>query len=284
MADQPLGFFDYVKAAFNQEVNFPGLGHLPLNKILLGTGFVLGLANPGFWFLTLGLEVLYLWGMSSNPNYQKLVAISKKQVKDEAWEQKQYSLLSNLDQDSRGRYHRLLDKCAAIIKISGTEKNKIYDYQSAGLNQLVWMFLKLLSSRRKMENMLSGTSRETVENEIRDLSAKIANEPEGSALQRSMQGTLEIQKRRLENLIKAKENLRVVEAELDRIEKQVTLLNEEASVTSDPDLLSVRLDNVMTSLSSTSQWMSEQGDMFGEDISMPKNLLNRSIQERQKEI
>ena len=49
-----------------------------------------------------------------------------------------------------------------------------------------------------------------------------------------MQGTLDIQKRRLDNILQAESSLKVIEAELDRIEKHVALLQEESQVSSDP--------------------------------------------------
>lgn len=285
MANQSLNFFDYVKAAFNQKANVPGLGHLPVNKILLGLGFVLGIGNPGFWFLTAALEMGYLWFMSTNRNYQKIVESSRLTLKTEAWGQKQSQILAALDPESMSRYHRLLDKCSSIIKAASNDGRDVDDFQTSGLNQLIWMFIKLLSSRKKMNHIIATTSLPDLEKEIDELTNKITAEPENSALARSLQGTLDIQKRRQENLIKAKENLKVVEAELDRIEKQVTLLNEEASVSSDPEMLSMRLDSVMNSLSGTSKWMSEQSELFGmiEESTMPEALLHHSLQKKQAE-
>jgi len=96
---------------------------------------------------------------------------------------------------------------------------------------------------------------------------------------------LEIQQRRLENLVKAEESLRVIDAELDRIDKQVILLHEEASVSSDPDLLSVRLDGVMKSLQGTTEWMVQHNELFGslEEQSIPKNLIEQATRLPEKE-
>lgn len=285
MKNAPLNFFDYVKAAFHQKFKISALGFLPINKIALALGFVLGFGNPGFWFLTLAGELAYLGVMASNANYQKVVQSSQMEVNTEEWGQKQNQLLASLDSDGRDRYRRLLDQCAAIIRVAGTDnRHEFKDFRTSGLNQLVWMFLKLLSSKKKMTQIIKTTDLKSLENETKDLEEKLKLEPEGSPLCRSLQGTFDIQKRRLENLIKAKENLKVVEAELDRIEKQVTLLNEEASVSSDPDLLSVRLDNVMNSLSGTSDWMSKQSEIFGpDDSAMPDNLLQQNIKNRVQE-
>jgi len=277
-----LNFFDYVKAAFNWKVDIPGMGPFPMNKILVGAGLVLGIGNPGFWFLTLALEMGYLWGLSSNKRFQRMVEMGTEVRTTRKWDQRQERLLESLPPDDRERYYQLLDRCAAIIKLVSADDDKLGGIRLTELNQLAWMFLKLLGSRKKINFIISTTSLADLEKEIKDFEGKLASEKDGSPLYRSLQGTLDIQKRRMENLIKAQDSLKFVEAEMDRIEKQVTLLNEEASVSSDPEMLSMRLDSVMTSLSGTSQWMSEQGEYFGmlEDESMPSDLLQKSIEKR----
>ena len=134
------------------------------------------------------------------------------------------------------------------------------------------MFLKLLASRSRIREILAQTSRGDLEREIEALTGKMAKEDPGSPVVRSMQGTLDIQKRRLDNLLQAESSLKLIEAELDRIEKHVTLLQEESQVSSDPTRLSDRLDGVMESLQGTSKWMAENDELFGslEEVSSPK--------------
>jgi len=85
-----------------------------------------------------------------------------------------------------------------------------------------------------------------------------------SALGRSLRGTLDIQKRRLENLLKARESLAITEAESDRIEKQVALKREELTVSSDPEMMTARLDGIVDSLQGTTKWMSDNDELFGQ--------------------
>jgi hypothetical protein len=279
MATPDLNFFDYVKAAFNQKAKIAGMGLMPLNKMVLTAAVVLGFWNPGFWFLAVAGEALYLWLMASNDNYQKIVQATRLSQQKVVQGEKQIQLLQTLDGPSRDRYQRLWNNCSGILKITGGDmpdpEALSKDLRVSGLNKLLWMFIKLLSSRLRIEAIISRTSTEELESEIEGISRKMAAQPESSPLRRSLQGTLDIQKRRLDNLLRAAESLEVVKAELDRIEKQVALLKEEASVSSDPELVSVRLDGVMDSLSGTSQWMSEQDQVFGslEESAVPDQLL-----------
>lgn len=289
MATTDLNFFDYVKAAFHQKGRIAGLGSMPVNKMMLTAAIVLGIWNPGFWFLGVAGEALYLWLMASNKNYQKVVQGTRLSQQKVVWGEKQFQLLQSLDGPSRERYQRLVENCSSILKITGGDlrdpEAMAKDLRVSGLNKLLWMFIKLLSSRLRIEAIISRTSTAELEEEIQEVSQKMAAQPESSPLRRSLQGTLDIQKRRLDNLLRAEESLEVVKAELDRIEKQVALLKEEASVSSDPELVSIRLDGVMDSLSGTSQWMSEQDQLFGslEESAVPDQLLYKPGREKQAE-
>ncbi|MCP4153168.1 MAG: hypothetical protein GY757_35890, partial [bacterium] len=168
--------------------------------------------------------------------------------------------------------------CSGILNIADSDPlDSEEDMRISGLNRLLWMFLKLLDSLIRISSIVKRTSKEKLEAALQDVSKKIAKEPETSALRRSLQGTFDIQERRLENFLKAEQSQKVIESELKRIEMQVTLLTEEASVSSDPELLSVRLDGVMDSLTGTNQWMSEQSAIFGfiEEDSMPDELISK---------
>jgi hypothetical protein len=262
MMKETLDYLDYLKAAFFWKVRFKGLGYLPMNILfLIGFG-ILGLGNAGFWLIGLAFEIGYLLFLSGSPRFQKLVQGTMLEQNKHVWAEKQIQLLSTLDKASQDRYHNLARACMGIIQ--NTENNPgVEGLRSGELNQLIWIFLKLLNSRKKINQILSQTSQEQLEREIKNITDKLAKEIEGSPVYRSLQGTMEIQKRRLENFLKAEESFKVAESELDRIEKQVTLITEETTVSSDPEALSGRLEGVMQSLQGTTKWMTEHGEYFG---------------------
>ncbi|MCL6590624.1 MAG: hypothetical protein K6U80_11770 [Firmicutes bacterium] len=260
-----LGFFDYVKAAFNWKVKLKGLGFLPLNKLLVAGFAILGFGHPGFWFLGMAYEIAYLLFVSGSERFQRLVQGIQLQETQADMAKRQAELLAALDKPSQERYRRFTQACNDLLQITKSNPGAIgiEGIQAGDLNQLLGIFLRLLHSRQKIRRILSQTTREALEQEIQDLSAKLAKEPEASPAYRSLKGTLEIQNRRLENRNRAEESLKVAENELDRIEKQAVLITEETMVTSDPEVLSIRLDGVIQSLQGTTRWMSEQGEFFG---------------------
>jgi len=286
MLKSSLSFVDYLKAAFGRKVFIPGLGKMPVNYLALAGFGILGFGNPGFWLLGLAYELAYLIYMAGNQRFQKMVQGEFLLKQKEIWKEKQNTLFINLDPPSQQRYGKLARLCSLIVRNADNLgiKNQV-DLRISGLNQLLWTFLKLLNSKQKITKILSQVTRQDIEKEINIISEKLAREDQSSAIYRSLQGTLEIEKKRLENLIKAGESIKVVDSELDRIEKQVILLHEEYLVSSDPDLLTAKLDSVMQSLQGTSRWMSEHNELFGsiDEITMPENLLEMSIPISKKE-
>lgn len=268
MAADGLGFVDYVRAAFHWRSAVPGLGRLPLNYLGLATFAVLGIANPGFWLLGVAAELGYLTWLSSSPRFQSLVRGERLLVQKQGWEERLFAALGRLKPDSQIRYHRLLEQCRTILGISQALGDEgaagLSGLRTGGLNQMLWIFLRLLASREVLEDNLKRVDPKALEKEIVELEARVAKLEGESALARSLRGTLDIQKRRLENFARARESLAVVDAELERIESQVVLLREESAVSGKAEVLSTRLDAVTGALAETNRWMEDNARIFGE--------------------
>jgi hypothetical protein len=54
-----------------------------------------------------------------------------------------------------------------------------------------------------------------------------------------------------------------IDAELARIEQQVELIREQAALSTDPAVLSRRIDEITATLGGTSQWIRDQQQVFG---------------------
>lgn len=264
MGKEALGYWDYVKAAFGWKMRLPLLGAMPLNKLLLGGFGVLGFGHPAFWLLGLAYESAYLLFLPGNPRFQNLVRGTQLEQLKEEWSGKEEDLLALLDQDGRQRYRQLAENCWRITHAGNTDSvlAGMEELKAGDLKHLLWIFLNLLGSQKKIRELLGRTIQEDLDKEIKLLKAKLEKEPESSPVYRSLKGIVEIQQRRLENLTKASESLRVTEAELYRIEKQISLIQEEVAVSKDPELLSARLDGVVKSLQGTTEWMSENAQFF----------------------
>jgi hypothetical protein len=260
-------YWRYLMAAFARRTRIPFLGDLPLNKMALAILVVLGLANPGFLFLGAAGELLYLFLRSTNPRFQKLIAAERLMVAQQSWGETVTGAVARLEAGSRERYRRLLGKCRLILGISESldadSLGNFRDLRARSLNQLLGIFLRLLGSREAIVANLSGLDEAELESDIGRLEQRLEAAGQDTALARSLQGTLEIQRKRLENLHRARASLAVIDAELERIEQQVELIREESAVTGRPEQLSLRLDAVTSAMAETSRWMDEHADFFG---------------------
>lgn len=265
MAAEKLSFFEYVKEAFLRQVPIAGLGGMPLNVLMVAAFGVLGLANPGFWFLGAAVEGLYLTLKGSSARFQKLIEGQRLLAAKQQWQGNVTRALERLTPASRERYRRLLAQCRRILGLADTQDDQlgeVKDFRARSLNQMLTIFLRLLSSREGIQENLRLVDHKALEADIRDLEKRLADEPEDTALARSLAGNLEIRKKRLENLDRSAGTLQVIEAELERIEQQVELIREESAVRGGPEALSARLDAVTTTMTETSRWMDAHADLF----------------------
>lgn len=267
MTGAALGYFDYVKAAFKRPVRLPLLGRMPVNPMALAALGLLGLANPGFWFLGAAFEIGYLGLLASNARFQKVVQGERLLERQQGFEGRVQATHAALSPASRLRYLRLLNECGKILGISpaggGEQSGTLDDQRAGGLNQLLWLFLRLLASRETISNNIDQVGRIDVEHEVADVRGRLEKAEQDSALARSLQATLEIQQKRLDNLVKARKSLEVIDAELERIEQQVNLIREETAVSGNPELLSARLDAVTDTIGETAKWVDQNAEFLG---------------------
>ena len=264
MAASELTYWDYVKAAFHLKVPAGWLGYMPLNKLVLLAFAVLGLGNPGFWFLGIGYEIAYLLFLSGDRRFQAVVRGMRMAEQKRSWEEREQDVLCRLDKNSQLRYQQLVDRCRTILQTEEASElgPGLAGLKSEALNNLLMIFLKLLSLKTRIAQTLAKTSFQDLDTDIKSLTQRIEREPENSPTRRALEGTLEIQKTRLENLTKSRENLKFTETELERIEKQVSLTAEEMAVSKDPERWSAALDGVVKSIQGTSKWMAENSELF----------------------
>jgi ABC-type transporter Mla subunit MlaD len=171
---------------------------------------------------------------------------------------------------SQGRYRALVVVCREVLGLgAGPGEGGLTDFRAGNLNQMLWLFLRLLASRESITDTIARVDRRQLESGLESLKARLASagDPEG-ALARSLRATLEIQEKRLANIDTATNSLAVIDAELERIEQQVRLVREESAVTRSPEALSARLDAVSSTLSETSRWMDQHSDLMSDMTSL----------------
>jgi hypothetical protein len=281
MANKNNSFWHYVKSAFKWKYRLPLLGHMPLNVYSVIAFSVLGMYHPGFWLIGAALEMAYLLFVPGDKRFQAIVDGQALLKQQDDWNIKKKNLMRNLDQQAYNRYLNLSDATAFLKNNSNDTTGQLHGW---GVNQLLWTFLQLLNSRLKIIQMLKGISEESLLKEKIVLEEKLKSESPESTLYISHKNTLEITIKRIANLHKAKNDLQVIDAELDRIEKQFALFKEEITLSGSPEIMSARLDGIMQSLHETSQWLTDHKDLLDNSVDeIPTQIFtmhsNNSIKE-----
>ena len=257
------GFFDYVAAAFNAR---PFGMFVAPNWVGVGAFGLLGILNPGFWVLGVGLELGYLMLLATNPRFQRAIAAQPLSDANKEWNQRIQKLLGRLTAADRRLYDALAERCRSIIDLqlhTGTGEPHGLEAQADSLGRLSWMYLRLLVARRTVQQVLSTSDPRDLRDRITMLERQQDNDSLSSELRRSLTGQIEILKQRLEQRSDAERKIAFIDAELERIAQQVELIREQAALSTDPELLSRRIDEIAATLSGTGQWIRDQQQVYG---------------------
>ena len=263
MAARP-GFLRYVAAAFNAR---PFGMFVAPNWVGLAAFGLLGLTNPGFWVLGAGLEVGYLLTLATSARFQRAIASAPANAARAEWNDRIARLVARLDGADRARYGALSERCRSILDLQtqgGADAPHGLESQADSLGRLSWMFLRLLVARRTITTVLDGADDgESLEKRLRSLERQAADGSVSADVRRSLAGQVEILGQRIAQRDEARRKLDYTEAELARIEQQVELIREQAALSTDPEVLSRRIDEIAATLGGTGQWIRDQQTVYG---------------------
>ncbi len=107
----------------------------------------------------------------------------------------------------------------------------------------------------------------------------------GEELRKSLAGQIEILQQRLEKRREARDKLVFLDAELTRLQEQVELIREQAVLSTDPEVLSDRIDQITATLGGTTQWIREQQQIYGavEDLLAEPPALSPQLPARESQ-
>jgi hypothetical protein len=262
-----VGLKDCVREAFQAR---PAGMFVPPNWIGLAAFGLLGVLNPGFWIVGAGLEFAYLFVLATNARFQRLVDgknAARAQREDQV---KLDVLVAQLDPFDRKLYATLEQRCQAILlKQDGIISGPDIQLQREGLGRLLWIYLRLLLTRRSIQKVLesagpAGGRPGSVEERAKLLGEQLKDPTLPEELRRSLSSQQEILQQRLQSHKEARTKKDVVEAELTRIAEQVELLREQVMLAADPAVVSQRIDQIAATLGGTTQWIKEQQQIYGQ--------------------
>jgi DNA repair exonuclease SbcCD ATPase subunit len=262
-------FWELVVEAFHRKPPSRRLGAVPWNKIALAAVAILGVGNPGFWLAGVAGELIYLYAAATSPRFRNLIRAKRLESERTTADQQIEKWLAELAGEGQRRYQALADNCRQVQRVYETLRpgglSVIDEQRWKGLDQLLFLFLRLQVSLDMLQRQMGGVSPHELQREVEALRAEVAQLAESSeALKRSKQSLLELKEKRLENLGRAAEARQVLASELQRIEQQVELLREEAAFSRNAESLSAKIDSVAGILSENDSWMRQHEEILSD--------------------
>jgi hypothetical protein len=264
----------YLSEAFWAKVEVPYLGAIPFNIVGLAAFALLGFGESAFWFLGAGLEAAYLFVLSTNPRFQNVVDARGKVAVEQSAEAQRATLLSRLNPTQKHRLGALETKCQRIIQIYRDQQVDEFTVSSNtdALNRLRWSFLKLLVAQHYLNEEGTETSPEEIKAKICQLEDDLKRTDITRTLRDSKEGTLRILQQRLANLNRRGESNTEIESDLARVEAQVELALESATMQGQTEVISANIDLTSHLLDSSS---------FG-DLSATVDAMDQTFAEPKK--
>lgn len=265
----------YLAAAFKAKP----LG-MPLapNWIGLAAFALLGaLVSPGFWLIGAGLEIAYLWAVSSNRRFRAVVDAGQGDGAADPYAE----AIRQLDPASRRRQKQIEERCAEII--GRLKQNGALEIQLNGLSQLAWLHLKLLAARQSLALVVEGARVENagITAQQETLTRRLEQSGIDEALRRSLEQQLTVVRSRLEAHRDAGQRLELVNAELERVGQQIALVHEQSLLAADAEGLTASIDVLAASLNQASVLFADQQDVMNslDDITAarPPESLARAL-------
>jgi predicted metal-dependent hydrolase len=255
---------EYIKTAFLNRWNVLVLS--------AGTVFAFLTGHPDVALpLVLAGEVAYLGLLGAHPKFRAYVdaqrAKSTREETSAASERMLQRIMATLPRSSLDRYEALRNQCAEMRYIAkelhqpgGAADMPLEGLHVAGLDRLLWIYLRLLYTQFALSRFLEKTKEEDIQREIRRSEQRLAALPVEAKNERAratLQDNLQTSRARLENLQKARDNHQLVQLEIERLENKIRSLSEMAVNRQEPEAISGQVDAVASSMEATERTMSE---------------------------
>lgn len=282
----------YLKAAFASRWNLLGLA------AGLGLTIVTGQIAIGLPLLA-AAEVAWLGFAGTHPSFRRYVDIQESQRnradEAEAAKTRMRMMLGSLPRGAQRRYEGLKKQCDEMRTLTrhyqaaqGSESDQtLADMRLGGLDRLMWLFLKLLYTEHSLNRFFETTSLDDIENEIRQIEARLKRESENPDDQQrermiaTMQDSLKTCQDRKQNFERARDSYELVKAEQRRLENKIRSVAETGFSKGDPSILSSQVDDVTESIQDTEKALNDLEFVTGfstyEEEAVPEIVTRRTI-------
>jgi hypothetical protein len=249
---------NYTKEAFLNPYN---LGFLIMAMLV---AFFLSGTEP--WFnivliLAAAAELIYLGIIPRDERFQRV--IKSRQAREHSKPPSQKEIFQLLTRISQRRYARLRklekDIRTNYRKLSYTVQG-LLDSHLNKINGLLDSYLNLLYQRERYEYSLQSNTEAEIARAITALRGDIADDsPRVRAIK---ERRLRVLEQRLERFKKGRENLEIIEAQLETVEDVVKYIHEQSLTLRNPDEITFQLDTLLREVEETEASVQESDEVF----------------------
>lgn len=232
-------------------------------------------------------ELVYLTGLISHPKFRDSVDAQFHQAtRSQAAVTGQRSVQDIVGQfppEDRLRFEQLRARCLEMRSIAqgvrGKQEPAGEDANTAALDRLLWVFLRLLTSQQAMRRFLSRTDVKDIQTRLEAARQSLKTTSDDERIVRALEDSVNVQEQRLENYNRARQNAEYVRVELDRIEAKIQAITEAAVNRQDPNFLTSQIDSVTESMHTTEKAISELQEITGfvEELQEPPAILSADL-------
>ena len=200
------------------------------------------------------------------------------------------TMLGGLPVEARQRFQQLHGRCvemrgiaAGVRGAAGDAGSSAEEIRTPGLDRLLWLFLRLLSSKAALDRFLQSMSETELTGRLAEVRKSLVTAQAGGddRVIKSLQDSVAMGELRLDNFGRARKNAEFVSLELDRIEGKIQALAEMAVNRQDPDFLTSQVDSAADSMRQTEKAVSELQHLTGlaDQLQDPPAILDTDLRE-----
>jgi hypothetical protein len=232
----------YLKEAFWARPQLAGLGRVPWNALAVAGAVVLGFGAHAIWLGAFVLEMLYLYALAANARFRQLVDAQDRVPVEPAEQISRGARLELLTGAAREQIATLEHKVAqidALYRENDCDEILLGSNRDA-LRSLVELYVRLLGLQRNLLRM-GHADEQQIRSQIAGIEQALQTDGGSDSLRQSRQATLALLRQRLRNRERRDESLAEIASDLTRIETQIDLALEEASLKGSPSAISSSL-------------------------------------------
>ncbi|MFN3596841.1 MAG: hypothetical protein ACK41D_06185 [Rubricoccaceae bacterium] len=240
----------------------------PVNLIFLITALVVALLAGGaaanaLLLFAAAAELLYLGTVPRNERFRRLVRARRHAERNKPLsdaeifrtlsleDQRRYVRFRNKEKEIKDNYRRLPYASQGLL-----------DAHLAKLDGLLDSYLNLLQLKERHRQFAERGGEAEIARDIATLRAEIADDPPRVAAVK--QRRLSVLEKRLDRHKKAKENLAIIDAQLETIEDVTRYVLEQSLTMQDPEEVAYQLDTLLAEVSETESSVQELSLVLGE--------------------